>query len=297
MDRSPNPREALSIIVVTGLSGSGKSTGIRALEDLGFFCIDNLPVALMPKLAELAAQSKNRHVALVMDARERGFVDQAAAVFRDVRSLGHTVHVLYLHADTDTLVRRYSETRRRHPMAPDGSVVDGIHQEIKALAPIRHLADQTIDTTNLTVHDLKKHIQQLYAPSGQTTRTLVVNVMSFGFKRGLPKEADLVFDVRFLDNPYFVERLRPLSGRSPDVADYVLRQPTAQHFLALVYAMVDYLLPLYQKEGKTYLTVAIGCTGGQHRSVAIAEAVTGQLRKSEYTINVSHRDMKEAPVE
>ncbi|MBH24511.1 MAG: RNase adapter RapZ [Myxococcales bacterium] len=284
--------EPIHIVVVTGLSGSGKSTAIRALEDMGYFCIDNLPVALLPKFLDLVQQSQHglQYVALVMDLRERGFSSMARSTFSAVRDEGHHLDILFLEADIPTLVKRYSETRRRHPLSPEGSVRDGVIREITELDEVRHLANPIIDTSNLTVHDLKHRIQDLYSPDPASRPTLTINVLSFGFKHGLPPEADLVFDVRFLNNPYFREDLRPLSGKDAEVAEYVLRQPAAQSFLALLGSMLDFLLPQYKTEGKTYLTVAVGCTGGQHRSVAIALATAQRLQALPYNVNVRHRD-------
>lgn len=284
--------EPIHIVVVTGLSGSGKSTAIHTLEDLGYFCIDNLPVALLPKFLDLIQQSQHQlqNVALVMDLRERGFSSMARSTFDGVRDEGHQLDILFLEADVPTLVRRYNATRRRHPLAPEGSVRDGILSEIDELDEVRHLANPIIDTSNLTVHDLKRRIRDLYNPDPSSQSTLTLNILSFGFKHGLPTEADLVFDVRFLNNPYFREDLRPLSGKNPDVANYVLGQPAAQTFLTLSGNLLDFLLPHYKTEGKTYLTVAIGCTGGQHRSVAIAQAIAQRLQTLPYTLNVRHRD-------
>lgn len=286
---------SIHIVVVTGMSGSGKSTAIRALEDLGYFCVDNLPVLLLPRFLELVSQSQHsiQHVALVIDVREGAFLDDARATFAQVEAAGHTLEIVFLEADTDVLVRRYSETRRRHPLAPHGAVRQGIEQEIKDMAELRHMAQHTVNTSSLTVHDLKRRIQDLFNPEPDSAPRLTVNVLSFGFKHGLPSESDLVFDVRFLTNPYFVEALRTQSGRHPDVAAYVLHQSAAQTFLTHVHDLLDFLLPQYLNEGKTYLTIAVGCTGGQHRSVAIAEAVARRLAPLPYVVNVRHRDATE----
>lgn len=285
--------KAVNIIVVTGLSGSGKSTAIRALEDLGFFCIDNLPAALLPKFVELTSQSRDNvsHIALVMDVREESFIDQAAGAFDTVRAAGHDLHVIFLEAEVDILVRRYSETRRVHPLAGAGSVRDGIRRERDDLSSIRQLADQTLDTSHLTVHQLKHKIAELYSPN-TAGRTMAVTLLSFGFKRGLPSEADMVFDVRFVGNPYFVDRLRSLTGMHPDVASYVLTQPSAQTFLVHVFELLAFLLPQYEAEGKRYLTVAVGCTGGQHRSVALAEEIGRRIEPLPFMVNLKHRELE-----
>ncbi len=280
-------------LVVTGLSGSGKSTALRALEDLGYFCVDNLPVALLPKFLELTRQSSPRitHVGLVMDVREPAFIEDGERIFTQLQRDGEALHVLFLEADTDTLVRRYSETRRRHPLSPYGSVRDGILTEIDAMASIRHLADQTLDTTDLTVHDLKKRIRDLYDPENASTHHLALNLLSFGYANGLPAEADLVFDVRFLANPHFIPDLRPRTGRDPDVAAYVLQQPAAQTLLNHLTALLDFLLPLYHAEGKRYLTLAVGCTGGKHRSVALTEELARRLLQAHpHPLRLTHRD-------
>ena len=284
----------IHIVIVTGLSGSGKSTAIHALEDIGYFCIDNLPVALLPKFLELISNSQHpiEHVAIVMDVRSSGFSTEAKSLFEVVRGNGHNLEVLFLEANIPTLVRRYNATRRRHPLAPHGSVRDGILTELEEMAAVRHLSNPIINTSKLTVHDLKRRIQDLYNPHPLSKPSLAVNILSFGFKAGLPSEADLVFDVRFLNNPYFQEELRLLSGKTSDVATYVLSQAAAQTFLNHTQTLLSFLLPHYKTEGKTYLTIAIGCTGGQHRSVAIAQALAKRLHSLPYNINVLHRDIR-----
>lgn len=283
--------QPIHIIVITGLSGSGKSTAIRALEDLDFFCIDNLPVVLLPKVLELLDHTRHpkRQVGLVIDAREREFLHTAEETFQAVREAGHQLEVVFLEADTDTLVRRYSETRRKHPLAPQGSVRDGIELENTFLSDLRHLANHTINTNDLTVHDLRKEIQSRFRED-EDSRSMTVNILSFGFKHGSPSEADLVFDVRFLRNPHFVPGLRNKTGSDPEVADYVLSQPHTLTFLSHLFSMLDFVLPLYQSEGKNYLTIAIGCTGGQHRSVAVAEETHRYLMRLPYNLNLRHRE-------
>ena len=257
------------LVVITGMSGSGKSTAIRALEDAGFFCVDNLPVLLLPKLTELAGLgSQALSLGLVIDAREGVFLQEAPRAIAEARMAGHQVEVLFLDSNDDALARRFSETRRRHPLAPQGSVAEGIQRERIALKDLRALADQVIDTSELNVHDLKNLIQSRFSPDpsdGPST-----SLVSFGYRYGVPPQADLVFDVRFLPNPYFVPELKGLTGKHPEVARYVLDRPDSRAFLDKVLDLCRFLIPRYQKEGKAYLTVALGCTGGKHRSVAIA---------------------------
>ncbi len=286
--------QTVQIIVVTGLSGSGKSTAIRALEDLGFVCVDNMPVVLLPRFLDLLdhASKPTPNMALVIDAREGSFIKEAEATFRTVKAEGHHLEIVFLEADNDTLLRRYSETRRKHPLSPHGNVESGVRTERATLADLRHMADHIIDTTDLNVHDLRRAIQDLFDPNADNARRLIVNVVSFGFKAGLPRGADLVFDVRFLLNPHFVAELRPKTGIQPDVARYVLAQPNTSEFLNKINDLLEFLLPLYEAESKAYLTIAFGCTGGQHRSVSIAEHVAATLAKRfPFPVNTHHRDL------
>ncbi len=285
-------RRPIRLVVVTGLSGSGKSTALRALEDLGFFCIDNLPIVLLPRLFELSALTTDevRKFALVVDARESGYLGSAPEVVRNARQAGHDVHVLFLEADDDVLLRRYSETRRRHPLSPEGTVAEGIARERTLLRGLRELADETVDTSELTVHELKHLVQDRFASSPDQTAPNVT-VMSFGFKHGLPPQADLVFDVRFLPNPHFVEALRPKSGLDEEVARYVLDRPETRTFLEKIEDLILWLLPEYESERKSYLTVAIGCTGGRHRSVAIARRLAEALSRAGIDATLRHRDV------
>jgi len=258
------------IVVITGMSGSGKSTAVRALEDAGYFCIDNLPAPLLLKVAELSSGEPHK-LAFVIDVREGKFLDQAPRVLDEARRAGHKVEVLFLDATDESLHRRYSETRRRHPLAGRGSVADGIGRERAALKELREQAQHVIDTSSLTVHELKAQVQQRFGSEQATALSLTV--MSFGFKYGVPPQADLVFDVRFVPNPYFVPELKALTGKDAPVAQFVLEREDAKQFMVHVEQLLGFLLPRYQKEGKAYLTVAIGCTGGKHRSVAIAHAL------------------------
>ncbi|NOK15147.1 RNase adapter RapZ [Corallococcus exercitus] len=281
---------AKQIIVITGMSGSGKSTAIRALEDAGFFCIDNLPVLLLPKLTELAGGGNIERMALVMDAREGVFLKDAPRVLDEVRRAGHQVDVLFLDASDDSLMRRFSETRRRHPLAPDGTVAEGIHLEREALKDLRELADQVIDSSALNVHDLKRMVQGRFSPEPTTGPSL--SIMSFGYRYGVPPQADLVFDVRFLPNPYFVPELKGLTGKNPKVSGYVLEREETQAFLEKVVDLCRFLFPRYQKEGKAYLTVALGCTGGKHRSVALAAEMVRRLSTDYGRVQLWDRDIE-----
>jgi UPF0042 nucleotide-binding protein len=282
------------IVLVTGLSGAGKSTATKALEDLGFFCIDNLPVMLLPKLLELVSHGTSDEVqrlAIVVDAREARFLDSTPAALEEVRREGHQLEVVFFDCADDVLMRRFSETRRRHPISPDGSVADGIAEERRLLAQLRNLADQIIDTTRMTVHELRDAVTALFGGPGHDDK-LNVTLLSFGFRNGIPPASDLVFDVRFLPNPYFVEGLKPHPGTDPRVSQWVLERAQTQEFLGRLESLLQFLVPQYRAEGKSYLTVSIGCTGGRHRSVALAEELGKRLtEKHRANVKVTHRDV------
>ena len=282
-------------IVVTGLSGAGKSHAIRALEDLGYFCVDNLPIALIPAFAELTVteRGERRRAAVVVDVREGKTLAEFPAMYRRLKkSFGGRMRLIFLEASDTSLLRRVSETRRPHPLSR-GSVAESVRDERRMLHPIRRLSDQILDTTALTVHELRHRILETTG-SAQMRAPLVVNIVSFGFRRGLPPDADLVFDVRFLPNPHFVTALRRWSGRSARVSSYVLRFPAATRFLSLTTTLLKFLVPQYIAEGKSYLTIAIGCTGGRHRSVALAIALAKRLaRVRGIKLRVRHRDVLE----
>jgi UPF0042 nucleotide-binding protein len=279
-------------ILLTGLSGSGKSQAIRALEDLGYYCVDNLPVSLLPVMAELAErQTEHNRVAVVIDIREPRFVSDFPRVYRKLKTNRHlTARLIFLEAGQAELVRRFSETRRPHPLAPDRPITEGLREERASLRPIRLMADKVIDTSKLNVHELRQQLREMV--TGTHTSKLVVNLMSFGFQNGPPSEADLVFDVRFLKNPHWVPGLRPKTGKDPAVAAYIRRQPVARSAIKKLTALLRWLVPHYVQEGKSYLTVAIGCTGGRHRSVYVAEALKRELAGLKgVALRVSHRDL------
>jgi len=282
----------LRVVVVTGLSGSGKSTAIKAFEDLDYFCVDNLPVALLPDFLSLREKSSEDlwHIALGMDIREPSFLGSYPKVFSELRRRGTDLEILFLEATDDDLQRRFSQTRRKHPLVGEGTVLDRIRAESERLKDLKGMATRVIDTSNLNVHELKRMISRLYTIYPEED-TLQVNVLSFGFKYGVPAEADIVMDVRFLPNPFFVKELRDLNGTQEPVIEFVLQQEQTQLFLEKFTELVNYLLPRYREEGKNYLTVAVGCTGGKHRSVVITEQLRGQLAGLGYPVTAGHRDM------
>ena len=281
-----------SVVVVTGLSGSGKSTAIKVLEDLGFYCIDNLPVALIPRFVELweSAREEMRRVALGLDVRERHFLAEFPHVFEELRSRGVAVEVLYLEASDDVLVRRFSETRRPHPAAGGGGIADGIRHEREKLRPLRELADRVLDTSALSVHELRSALRQFV--ERPEAGTMTVTLVSFGYKYGLPTDADLVLDCRFLPNPFFVEELRAKTGADPAVADWVLRRAESEELLRHLLDLLTFALPQYQREGKSYLTIALGCTGGRHRSIVLVEELRRRLAERGHHVVVRHRDVE-----
>jgi UPF0042 nucleotide-binding protein len=293
----PRRAQQAAFVVVTGVSGAGKSHAIRALEDLGYFCVDNLPVALIPTFADLTLNARGgRRAAVVVDVREGRTLDRFPATYRRLkRESKRPVRLIFLDAADAALIRRFSETRRPHPLvAGRKSVADGLAEERRLLEPIRRLADRVLDTSALTVHELRRRI--LETTGGTETATpLTVTFLSFGFRSGVPADANVVFDVRFLPNPHFVTSLRRWSGRHVRVAQYVLRMPETKRFLRLSTALLRFLLPQYVREGKAYLTVAIGCTGGRHRSVTLAEALAARLKSVKgIQVRVQHRDVGEA---
>jgi UPF0042 nucleotide-binding protein len=295
-NRARVPSEPAGFVILTGLSGAGKSHAIRALEDLGYFCVDNLPIALLTTFADLTvnARGQGRRAAVVIDIREGDELSRFPAVYRRLKKDARRgVRLLFLEAGDSALLRRFSETRRPHPLRGAQSVAEGLNAEREMLQPIRRLADQVLDTTALTVHELRRRIAET---TGATTKVspLVVTLLSFGFRHGVPEDADLLFDVRFLPNPHFVTSLRRWSGRNTRVARYVMSARPTATFMRLTLQMLEFLVPQYVAEGKAYLTIAIGCTGGRHRSVAIAEALARRLKGTAgIQLRVVHRDIEE----
>ena len=281
------------IIVITGLSGSGKSTAMAALEDAGRFCVDNLPVALLPKLLEMPMDNDTAAtagLAFAMDLREKGFVEQYPSVFETLRQRGIIPEVIFLEADEEVLVQRYQATRRQHPLAQNQPLREAIRTEARLLAPLRASAQRVVDTSRLNVHQLKAAMFHI-ARRGTTPATLQIQLISFGFKHGLPREADLVVDVRFLTNPFYDVNLRHLDGESEKIQRFVLGDPEADAFLNRYGDLLDYLIPLYEKEGKSYLTIAVGCTGGRHRSVVMARALFQHIQALGRPVRLTHRDI------
>ena len=279
------------ILVITGLSGSGKTHVLRTLEDMGWFCVDNLPTALIPRFADLIAGSEELHrSALVIDMRERDFVRLFPQAYKQVREKGVRTGLLFLEAEDRVLVRRFSETRRPHPLAINQPAIEGIREEREALRPIRKMADLILDTSQYNVHQLREYIRDHYDLRGRGN-PMILSVMSFGYKYGVPTEADLVFDVRFLPNPNFVPTLKRLSGNHEPVIRYMRKQKDTAAFLKHVTTFLQYVIPRYIREGKSYLTIGIGCTGGRHRSVMITNALGATLAKDGYKVKTRHRDL------
>jgi len=280
----------IRIVVITGLSGSGKSTAIKALEDQGFYCVDNLPVTLLPKFVELCKESGEiTKVGVVIDVRGVDFLRPFPDVLKRLEKNGHDVDIIFLESSVDSLVKRFSETRRVHPLAPSGRVLEGIKKEEEILKPLKSDAGKVIDTSNYNVHELKRSITD-YVRKTAFSKRLTLNLISFGFKYGVPTEADIVMDVRFLPNPNFAPELKSLTGEEQKVQDYVLKTGLGEKFMERFSGLLDFLLPNYVTEGKSYLTVAIGCTGGRHRSVAIVEALREMTDNGEYCVRLFHRD-------
>lgn len=279
------------LIIITGLSGSGKSTGARALEDAGFFVIDNLPLVMLPNFLSLTDQGYEK-VATVVDARSSDFLGDCNEVLRSIKAEGHDVGVLFFDASDQDLIKRFSETRRRHPLVQKEGILAAIGREREIMSELRRLATIILDSSGLTVHQLRQKVLAAVLGSEDHEGQLQVQVQSFGFRNGLPLGADLVFDVRFLDNPHFVEELRPKTGLDQAVSEFVLNQPDYQTFLAKLKDLLFFLLPRYRQEGKTSLTIGIGCTGGRHRSVAIAEDLGPYLLGTGSLVQVNHKDIE-----
>jgi UPF0042 nucleotide-binding protein len=276
------------LVVITGMSGSGKASVLKVFEDLGYYAVDNMPVELIPHFAELAGSSDIERTALVVDVREGARLDRLPLLLKQVKKLLRTT-VIFLEASNEVLLRRFSETRRPHPLGADTPVKASIAAERRRLRPIATLADYIVDTSKFNVHELRHYIEQRFRREA-SDKNILISCVSFGYRHGVPEEADLLFDVRFLPNPHFVPRFRPFTGKHPQVAKYIRSFPQTQEFINRISELLVYLLPHYIKEGKSYLTIGFGCTGGQHRSVMIAEDVAKRLKKSGYQVKVIHRD-------
>lgn len=288
VSRNGTRRGATELVIITGMSGSGKASALKAFEDMGYYCVDNLPVELIPRFADLARHSSEiERTALVVDVREEHGLEKLPAILRSLKRSLRT-HLIFMEASDEALLRRFSETRRPHPLG-DVPVKEALAQERKRLRPIRALADMVIDTSRLNVHELRAHMVQRFNQES-ADKTILVSCVSFGYRHGVPQDADLVFDVRFLPNPHFVPELRAYTGRHPQVAKYIRSFPQTQEFIGRMSEMLIYLLPHYVREGKSYLTIGFGCTGGRHRSVMIAEELKKRIAKAGYNVKVVHRD-------
>lgn len=283
----------LRLIIITGLSGSGKTTAARALEDEGFFVVDNLPVVLLPRFLEVTEREgrENPNVAIVLDVRNRNFLAGWETILQGVREAGHTVEIYFFDASDEYLIRRYSETRRRHPLVQQEGVPAAIARERELLAGLRRQATAVFDSSGLNVHQLRRQVVlYVHGPEGRAL-PMVVHLQSFGFRYGIPPDSDMVLDVRFLPNPHFIDELRPLTGLDRAVSAYVLETPACGEFLGHVRRLLDFLIPHYRGEGKSYLTVSVGCTGGRHRSVAVVEELRPSFDGEGLTLEVIHRDI------
>jgi RNase adapter protein RapZ len=281
-------RRRPELVIISGMSGSGKASVLKVFEDLGYYAVDNLPMELLPRFAELIRSSDIERTALVVDVREGAQLERLPVMLKQIKRLLHTT-VLFLEASDEALLRRFSETRRPHPLGASAPVKSSIADERRRLRPISAVADVLVDTTKFNVHELRDHVIRRFQRE-RTDKNILVSCVSFGYRHGVPDDADLVFDVRFLPNPHFVPEFRPYTGRHPRVAKYIRSFPQTQEFINRISELLVYLLPHYIKEGKSYLTIAFGCTGGQHRSVMIAEDVAKRLRKSGYQVKAIHRD-------
>ncbi len=282
----------MRMVVVTGLSGSGRSAALKAFEDMGYYCVDNLPLSLLTAFADFSRSTEDAYLSAIgIDVREKDFPSRFPALFAELRAGGRAIEMLFLDASNQTLVRRFSETRRPHPLARGVTpLIDGIRRERSELGEVRKLADRVIDTSDYTVHDLRQAVERLYA-EGTAGRPMVITIVTFGYKFGVPFDLDLMFDLRFLPNPHFIPELRPHTGEDAGVRAYVMEQPGSEEFLSRLLGFLTYLLPRYKSEGKSYLTIGFGCTGGRHRSVTLSLLVAEQLRQQGYDVTVKHRDI------
>lgn len=280
------------MVIVTGLSGSGRSAALKAFEDIGFYCVDNLPLDLLPAFVDFARESEEAVLSAIgIDIREKRFPERFPMLYQEIRSRGNSLEMVFLDASDQTIVRRFSETRRPHPLSRGNTpLLDGIRQERAALAEVKRLADQILDTSEYTVHDLRQAIERLYS-QGAGGRPMVITLVTFGYKYGAPFDLDLLFDVRFLPNPHFAPELRQHTGEEQPVKDFIIARPDSVEFLARLEGFIEYLLPRYRSEGKSYLTIGFGCTGGRHRSVAVSTMIADRLRLKGYAVNIKNRDI------
>lgn len=290
---SSRPEKNIRLVVITGLSGSGKSTALKAFEDIGFFCIDNLPATLLPRFLELRDEISREviKIALVMDLRGKDFLDKFPKNLQEIKKKGYQIEILFLEAEEEILINRYSQTRRHHPLGDHRTLSSTIRLERKKMAPIKRLATYCLETSHLNVHQLREDIHRLFSKMAHPV-SMALNLISFGYKYGLPHEADIVMDVRFLPNPFFVAELKEMDGNQNAVVDYIMKWKETKVFLKDFYHLISFLIPQYQKEGKSQLTIAIGCTGGRHRSVTMINALADFLKKNKLLINIRHRDIR-----
>jgi UPF0042 nucleotide-binding protein len=282
------------VVIITGMSGSGKTTALRALEDIGFFCVDNLPVILLPEFLEIQSDVLKdvSKVAMVMDLREKSFLESYTKIFAELNRKGYKIEILFLDAGDDALLHRFSETRRNHPLSLQGSVMDGILSERSQLSSLKRMSDKILDTTSLNVHQLKDAVQRYFL--GATSRRMIIHVTSFGYRFGLPADADMALDVRFLPNPYFVEDLKAYDGHNDAVRRYVLEFEESRLFIQKLFELMEFLVPLYEKEGKARFNIALGCTGGRHRSVVMANELVAYFSRKNFVVSISHRDINKS---
>ena len=282
----------MRFVIVTGMSGAGKSTTLKTLEDIGYFCVDNLPIQLIKRFAEIAYDSDNDidNVAIGVDIRSGVYLEQLSECLAELKKADYNYEILFLDSNDDVLIKRYKETRRNHPLARDGRVEDGIKIERNRIAFLRKEADYIIDTTSLLTRELKAELDKIFIEDAEYNN-FIISVVSFGFKYGIPRDADLVFDVRFLPNPYYDPELRPYTGNDEPIRDFVMQFDVAKEFLNKTVDLLEFLIPNYIKEGKNGIVVAVGCTGGKHRSVTLANGIYKELETSPYTIKVEHRDI------
>ena len=286
--------KTLRVVIITGMSGSGKTTALRALEDIGFFCVDNLPVILLPEFLAIQSDASKdvSKVAMVMDLREKSFLESYTKIFEELNRKGYKIEILFLDAGDDALLHRFSETRRNHPLSLRGSVMEGILSERSQLSAVKQMADKVLDTTSLNVHQLKDAVQRHFL--GSASRRMIIHVTSFGYRFGLPADADMALDVRFLPNPYFIEDLKPHDGHNAAVRRYVLEFEESRIFIRKLFELMEFLVPLYEKEGKARFNIALGCTGGRHRSVVMANELVAYFSGKNYLVSISHRDINKS---